>query len=160
MNENEENRMEIERKFLLKELPASLEKYPCRTIEQGYLTTNPVVRVRRDEQDYYMTYKGSGLLAREEYNLPLTKEAYDSLLTKCEGNIISKKRYLIPIDGSDLTIELDVFAPPFAPLIMAEVEFKSMEEANAFCPPSWFGEDVTKNPAYHNSNMAMRDFKV
>lgn len=152
--------MEIERKFLLKELPSSLEDYPYHTIEQGYLTTNPVVRVRREDDDYYMTYKGSGLLAREEYNLPLTKEAYDSLLTKCEGNIISKKRYLIPIDGSGLTIELDVFAPPFAPLIMAEVEFKSIEDANAFCPPDWFGEDVTKNPAYHNSNMAMRDCNI
>lgn len=62
--------MEIERKFTVKKLPENLERYPSRLIEQGYLNTNPVVRVRRDENDYYLTYKGKGLLAREEYNLP------------------------------------------------------------------------------------------
>ena len=37
---------------------------------------------------------------------------------------------------------------------MAEVEFSSIEMANAFIPPEWFGEDVTMNPKYHNSNMS------
>jgi CYTH domain-containing protein len=36
------------------------------------------------------------------------------------------------------------------------VEFGSVEAAEAFLPPAWFGEDVTYRPAYHNSNMAMR----
>lgn len=34
--------MEIERKYLVKILPDHLEQYPCRQIEQGYLSTNPV----------------------------------------------------------------------------------------------------------------------
>ena len=33
--------MEIERKFLIRQLPEHLEQYPCRHIEQGYLCTNP-----------------------------------------------------------------------------------------------------------------------
>lgn len=148
--------MEIERKFLIKKLPTNLDSYVFHEIEQGYLTTNPVVRVRKEDSNYYLTYKGKGLLAREEYNLPLTPEAYQTLIKKAEGNIIRKKRYLLPIEGTSLTIELDVFAPPFAPLIMAEVEFDSIEDANRFTPPEWFAEDVTNNPAYHNSNMAMR----
>lgn len=122
-------------------------------IEQGYLSTNPVVRVRRQDDEYYMTYKGSGLMAREEYNLPLTKEAYEHLVKKSDGNIISKKRYLIPIEDTKLTIELDVFADPVAPLIMAEVEFESVEDANAFVMPDWFIKDVTNDRRYHNSNM-------
>ena len=149
--------MEIERKFLLNRLPKALESYPFHIIEQGYLTTNPVVRVRKEDDNYYLTYKGKGLLAREEYNLPLTQEAYETLLPKCEGNIISKKRYLIPLENTDLTIELDVFAPPFSPLIMAEVEFDSMEAANNFQAPEWFEKEVTNDPAYHNSNMALRE---
>lgn len=43
-----------------------------------------------------MTYKGAGLMVREEYNLPLTKEAYDHLVQKIDGRLIEKTRYLIP----------------------------------------------------------------
>lgn len=100
--------MEIERKFLVSQIPENLNDYPCRIIEQGYLNTSPVVRVRRDNNDYYLTYKGKGLMVREEYNLPLTKEAYDHLISKADGNIITKKRYEIP-DGSGHIIELDIF---------------------------------------------------
>lgn len=148
--------MEIERKFTVKSLPEHLNDYPCLIIEQGYLNTNPVVRIRRQNEEYYLTYKGKGMLAREEYNLPLNAESYAHLKPKCDGKIISKKRYLIPFNG--LTIELDVFDAPFAPLIMAEVEFDSIEAAEAFTPPDWFDEDVTRNPAYHNSNMSRRKF--
>ncbi len=148
--------MEIERKFTVKKLPDDLEGYPFHIIEQAYLNTDPVVRIRREDDRYYMTYKGSGLLAREEYNLPLNRPSYEHLLPKADGNVISKKRYLIPF--SPYTIELDVFAPPFAPLIIAEVEFPSVEEAERFVPPDWFGQDVTQDPAYHNSNLSRRKF--
>ena len=55
---------------------------------------------------------------------------------------------------NNLTIELDVFEGALAPLILAEVEFDSEEAANAFCPPDWFGEDVTFSGAYHNSSLS------
>lgn len=160
--------MEIERKFTLKRLPTNLETYPCHIIEQAYLNTAPVVRVRQQDDSYYLTYKGSGMMSREEYNLPLDKTSYEHLLKKADGNVISKKRYVIPLEDPQFTsdfiplstpnlvIELDVFAPPFAPLIMAEVEFSSIEMANAFLPPDWFDEDVTLNPEYHNSNMSKK----
>ena len=165
--------MEIERKFLIKELPENLSSYKCLVIEQAYLCTEPVVRIRRQDEDYYLTYKGGGLMSREEYNLPLTEKAYEHLLTKADGNIISKKRYLIPISNPvfrndytvpkknvDLKIELDIFEPPFAPLILAEVEFPDEEMALAFIPPAWLYKDVTDNPEYHNSNMSRKVFQL
>lgn len=160
--------MEIERKYTLKRLPDNLESYPCKIIEQAYLNVAPVVRVRRSNDSYYLTYKGGGLMAREEYNLPLNKESYEHLIEKADGNIISKKRYVIPLENPqfddsylpikmpELKIELDIFEKPFAPLIMAEVEFSSIEMANAFIPPEWFDKDVTMDTNYHNSNMAMK----
>lgn len=148
--------MEIERKFTIKTLPENLSDYPCLHIEQGYLNTNPVLRIRKQNDEYVLTYKGKGMLAREEYNLPLNEESYLHLKTKCDGNIISKKRYLIPL--GEHTIELDVFDAPFAPLIMAEVEFDSLEAANAFIAPDWFLEDVTHHAEYHNSNMSRKVF--
>ncbi|MFI3238098.1 MAG: CYTH domain-containing protein [Lachnospiraceae bacterium] len=146
--------MEIERKFLIKTLPKNLAEYDYHHIVQGYLNTSPVVRIRKEDNDYYLTYKGSGMLAREEYNLPLTKESFEHMLPKCDGNIIAKKRHLIPM--GDVTIELDVFEAPFEALILAEVEFDSIEAAKAFIMPDWFLQDVTYDPAYHNSNMSQR----
>ena len=114
--------MEIERKYLIHKLPDHLEAYPHRTLEQAYLCTEPVVRVRRDADDYILTYKSKGLMMREEHNLPLTEEAYCHLREKADGRIITKERYCIPY-GDHLTIELDVFAGNLAPLLLAEVDF-------------------------------------
>ncbi|MGN0329090.1 MAG: CYTH domain-containing protein [Lachnospira sp.] len=150
--------MEIERKFLISKIPENLEQYHCREIQQGYLSTNPVVRVRKDNDDYYLTYKGKGKLAREEYNLPLTKESYEHLIKKADGNIITKKRYEIP-DNTGHTIELDIFEGVFEGTVFAEVEFESIEDANSYIKPDWFTEDVTDNREYHNSNMSQKIFK-
>lgn len=147
--------MEIERKYLVTQLPANYTSYSYHLIEQGYLSTEPVVRVRREDDTYYLTYKSKGLLAREEYNLPLTEESYDHLIKKADGHILTKKRYLIPVKGSDhLIIELDVFEGRFKGLILAEVEFPSIEEAEHFLPPDWFGEDVTFSGEYQNSRLS------
>lgn len=148
--------MEIERKFLIDTLPENLSQYPFRQLEQGYLCTEPVVRIRREDDNYYLTYKSKGLMVREEYNLPLTRQAYEHLLPKTDGIVISKKRYLIPLN--ELTIELDVFEGELAPLLLAEVEFETEEEANAFVPPEWFGEDVTYSTEYHNSTLSRKKF--
>lgn len=145
--------MEIERKYLIKELPEHLDSYPARELEQGYLCTAPVVRIRKDNDTYELTYKGKGLLVREEYNLPLTRESYEHLRTKIDGRLISKTRYMLPLADS-LTIELDVFHGDLAPLILAEVEFPSEALAHDFIPPAWFGEDVTFSAKYHNSNLS------
>ena len=147
--------MEIERKYLIEkeQLPADLASYPFHKIEQGYLCTSPVVRIRRQDDDYFLTYKSKGLMAREEYNLPLTQEAYEHLKSKADGLVISKTRYLIP-EKNGLTIELDVFHEDYEGLLLAEVEFDSEEKANSYNPPAWFGEDVTYSTAYHNSTLS------
>ena len=137
--------MEIERKFTVKTLPVNLEQYSFHHIEQAYLNTDPVVRIRKQDDDYYLTYKGKGMMAREEYNLPLNKDSYYHLREKADGNVIAKKRYLIPIehptfssdysasiDQVSLTVELDIFEAPFENLIIAEVEFPNQEMAKAF----------------------------
>lgn len=146
--------MEIERKFLIDRLPEDLTRYTCHNIQQAYLCTDPVIRIRRQDDDYILTYKSKGFLAREEYNLPLNQESYRHLLEKADGIILSKKRWLIPLQD-DLTAELDVFAAPYEGLYLAEVEFPSKEAAEAFTPPSWFGEEVTYSPLYHNSTLSL-----
>lgn len=147
--------VEIEKKFLVKYLPEGLDSYPHKEFEQGYLCTAPVVRVRREGEDYILTYKGSGLMKRREENLPLNKEAYEHLLAKADGIIITKTRYVIP-EKDGLKIELDIFHGVHQGLVLAEVEFSSEEEANAYQPPEWFGKEVTNCSLYHNSVLSKK----
>jgi len=147
--------MEIERKYLVKSLPDNLESYEKKRISQGYLCTNPVVRIRRSNEEYFLTYKGKGLMAREEHEFPLTAEAFEHMLPKIDGILIDKIRYLIPLDEVH-TAELDIFQGTLAPLRLVEVEFASVEEAEAFVAPDWFGDDVTNSGEYHNSNLSKR----
>ena len=147
--------MEIERKYLVRQLPEHYRDFPSRQIEQAYLCSDPVVRIRREDEEYYLTYKGRGLLAREEYNLPLNEAAYRHLLKKADGIRIEKRRYRIPLaDFPHLTAELDIFAGAYQGLMLVEVEFPSLEEAQSFAPPDWFGEDVTLSGEYQNSRLA------
>ena len=141
--------MEIERKFLLRHLPERLDHYECLALEQAYLCTDPVVRVRRENQDFYLTYKGRGMMVRQEYNLPLNQEAYRHLLAKADGSVITKKRYRIPVPP--YMAELDLFEGIFSGLAIVEVEFPTEREALAFLPPEWMGKEVTQDPRYHNS---------
>lgn len=147
--------MEIERKYLVKSLPENLENYEQKRISQGYICTNPVVRIRRSNDDYFLTYKGSGLMAREEYEMPLTAEAFEHMLPKIDGILIDKIRYMIPLDEKHVA-ELDIFQGVLTPLRLVEVEFESIEDANSFVPPAWFGDDVTNSGEYHNSNLSKR----
>lgn len=159
--------MEIERKFLIKQLPQNLSDYTNHFIEQAYLCVAPVIRVRREDSIYYMTYKGQGMMVREEYNLPLNATAYEHLRQKADGRIITKRRYQIPLENPKsfkpeftfthpLTIELDIFEGDYKGLLLAEIEFETEEEALAFEMLDWFSEDVTNDSRYHNSNMAMK----
>ena len=121
--------MEIERKYLISHIPFDIAGYPFHQIEQ----------------------------AREEYNLPQTKESYEHLRSKADGRILTKKRYLIPMEGTEYTIELDIFLGEYEGLKLAEVEFPSEEAALAFVPPEWFGREVTFTGEYQNSRLALAE---
>lgn len=49
--------MEIERKYLITHIPFDIAGYPFHQIEQAYLSTAPVVRVRQEDDTYYLTYQ-------------------------------------------------------------------------------------------------------
>lgn len=150
--------MEIERKFLVSKeaLPDNLEQYKKNELEQAYIITEPVLRIRKKNNDYILTYKGQGLMKREEIEVSIPKDAYEKLLSKTEGNIITKTRYVIPKENR-LTIELDIFHGDFEGLYIAEVEFPDEESAQAYLPPLWFGKEVTQENTYHNSTLSKMD---
>lgn len=154
--------MEIERKYAINNIPGELEYYKNKKIEQGYLCHNPILRIRKSNEDYYLTYKskfglekkkeGSALI-NNEVELPLTEEAYLSLKQKIDGNIVCKTRYLIPLQKG-LTAELDVFEGVLTGLVFIEVEFPDEKTADEFVPPSWMGKELTEDRQYSNYHLS------
>lgn len=150
--------MEIEKKFLIQKMP-DISAYEKKEIEQGYLCVDPVVRIRKSNDRYILTYKskqGVGdaekleAQVNQEVELPLPEAGYMHLREKVDGHLIQKSRYLIPLpDGH--TGELDIFHGLLSGLVFIEVEFADEEDAAAFLPPDWFGENVSKDERYSNS---------
>lgn len=148
--------MEIERKFLVKYVPDNISEYVHHEVSQGYIYTSPVIRIRKSDDRFYLTVKSDGFLKREEFEIDITEEAFKDLSLKCEGNIISKTRYKIPLEDG-LTAELDVFHGAFEGLMYVEVEFPTEEAANSFIAPDYFGRDVTESEGYQNSALSAMD---
>ena len=149
--------MEIERKYLVNSLPEDLDTHPHVEIEQGYLCTSPTLRIRRMGDFFILTVKEkvrfatSAIVNREE-EFAMSPDSYARLKAKCDGNMVEKTRYRIPV--GDYTAELDIFHGRHEGLHLVEVEFPSVEAADAFVPPAWFGQDVSEDPRYRNSYLA------
>ncbi|MGE4214104.1 MAG: CYTH domain-containing protein [Anaerotignaceae bacterium] len=146
--------MEIEKKYLATSIPFSLDCYKSKKISQCYISTDPTIRLRQSDNRYILTIKGSGLICREEFELLLTNEQYEKLLLKAETPILYKTRYLVPIENN-LTAEVDIYHGSLHGLITVEVEFVSIQSAETFIPPLWFGSDVSNDFRYTNSNLCL-----
>jgi CYTH domain-containing protein len=147
--------MEIERKFLAVLPLINYLTYPCIEIEQGYLSYCPEIRIRKADNNYYLTEKGEGTLSRTEIETSISKDKYDDLSKKVISNTISKTRYLIPLTN-DLVAELDIFTGKLQGLATVEVEFRDEASAINFYKPAWFGEDVTEDKNFKNKNLAKK----
>jgi adenylate cyclase len=111
------------------------------------------VRIRRRNGDAWLTVKSGGGRVRVEEEIVIDAERFERLWPLTEGLRIEKRRYEIDA-GEGLVIELDVYAGALDGLLVAEVEFDSEEEAEAFAPPDWFGDDVTEDVRYKNQRLA------
>lgn len=148
---------EIERKWHIETLP-DLSGLKAKAITQGYLAIGKdgtEVRLRQKADQYFQTVKSEGGLVRQEFETTLNQEQFDTLWPATDGKRLEKDRYKIPHDNH--TIELDVYKGKLKGLVVAEVEFKSMDEAKSFSTPAWFGKDVTDNKGFKNKNLAMLD---
>lgn len=153
---SKETLIEIERKFLLTELPDNLAEFTHEEIRQGYMvigSDGSEARLRDKAGSYTLTVKSKGELSRGEWETPISEEQFYILWVATNGKRVEKTRYTIPYHGH--TIELDVYHGHLAGLTTAEVEFSSEETAQAFEPPVWFGNDVTANSGYKNQNLAI-----
>ena len=145
--------MEIERKFLVKYLPEDLDKAKSAEISQSYISVDPVIRIRKSDDEYILTIKSKGDISREEKEIFISRREYENLLAKAETGAVMKRRYFYPLDG--YTAEIDVYKGALSGLMTVEVEFESIEDAERFLPPVFFGEDVSRLPEYKNASLAL-----
>jgi CYTH domain-containing protein len=145
--------MEVERKFLVSR-PPDLGGAQVDEIEQGYLAigSDGEVRVRRKGDRLLLTAKRGAGLSRQEAEVELDRERFDELWSLTEGRRLQKRRHVIPL--GDLRVEMDVYGGDLEGLVVAEIEFPSEDEAKAFDPPDWFGEEVTGDHRYLNETLA------
>lgn len=149
--------IEIERKFLVKNLPREVKIISTKEIEQTYLATGEEeVRVRKviDKKDiqYFHTIKvGTGLM-RKEIEVPILESTFKQLIQNHKMNFLSKLRMLVEYKGT--TLEVDFYRQsPLRDLKVAEIEFSSKEDAEAFQPFEWLGEDLTEDKNYKNQSL-------
>ena len=146
---------EIERKFLIHELPDVPPTARSMEIKQGYLTSGAdtkEVRVRQIGNRFLLGVKEGSGVVRAETEVDLTRDQFDQLWDLTDGWRLIKTRHFIPY--GNLTIELDVYEGRLKGLVVAEVEFSTVEEAELFETPPWFGRDVTEEISLKNSRLA------
>ena len=127
--------MEIERKWMVTGWPEGLPMEEEFAMRQGYISVRPTVRIREEalaggRTDYVLCFKSEGGLAREEIERSIDKER-------------------LP-DGSALEVNHVDAGRPTA-FWYAEVEYPTVEAANAWQPAAWgladyLGDEVTGQP--------------
>ena len=146
--------MEIERRWLVEGWP-ELEAAAIIHMDQGYFSTRPAVRVRREAEEggpcqYIVCFKGKGGLAREEIEISLDPDQYGRLSAMLGKPMIQKeqRRYSLP---GGLTLEVNQVDPQRdTGFFYAEVEFSTEEAALAWAPPAelspYLSHEVTGQP--------------
>jgi len=147
--------MEIERKFLCKKPDFDLSVYKKTDIIQYYVSTEPVIRIRKTDSAFFLTIKSKGSVSRQELEMEISEKEFDNLVKLTDKAPVSKTRYFIPLKNP-LTAELDIYKGPLSGLFTVEVEFDSLEEAENFIPPQWFGTDVSEDNRYKNSSLYIK----
>jgi adenylate cyclase len=152
--------LEIERKFLVKNLDFKIESFEKKYIKQGYLNAdkNRTVRVRVANTKAFLTIKGKSNKAgttRFEWEKEIAISEAEELLLLCEPSTIEKHRYLVK--KGKHTFEVDEFLGDNLGLIVAEIELNFENET--FDKPNWLAKEVTGVLKYYNSSISKLPFK-
>ena len=147
--------MEIERKFLCNKPDFDIAGFNKTDIIQYYVSTEPVIRIRKTDTAFYLTVKSKGSVSRQELEMEISEKEFDNLVKLTDKPPVSKTRYFIPLENS-LTAELDIYNGSLSGLFTVEVEFESLDDAEKFTPPEWFGKDVSEDNRYKNSALYIK----
>lgn len=144
--------IELERRFLLSELPPGLSK--PRRIHDLYIDgTRLRLRTVEDLDGFVLQRKLGHKRRAEEANpsivnhtsLYLNETEFETL-SSLPGRSLVKVRWIVEANGRRAAV--DVFEGELQGLSMLEVDFDTYEEMAAFTPPSWAGDEVSRHDGF------------
>ncbi len=156
--------MEIERKFLINEFPDNLPLISESVVYQGYISVNPVVRIRSIISDsgtrYELCFKGKGTIARQETEIELDDKTFKELENFLNAPMVRKdfKVYELP-GGYKLECSLVDAGEP-TEFMFAEIEFDTLEQALEYQPPKFFSREVTEDRYYGMASYWIRKSNI
>ena len=149
--------LEIERKFLMDGFPIGLEVLSEVEIEQGYISFNPEVRIRKavdkytGKEEFRITIKGDGDLTRREIEADITSDFYYDTADFLDVKMIQKDYKKYRLGAWKLEVAL-VDPGTDWEFYYAEIEFPTEQDARDFVVPSYFGREITFNEDYKMKN--------
>jgi CYTH domain-containing protein len=153
-------RVERERRYLLGELPPGLKlSDPHTQITDNYVTgTRLRLRKVRDPRTNEWTLKltQKHTPAPPDFSRTLITNMYLSpyeyeVLSVFEGNELRKNRY--PFEHGGRLYAVDVFLGPLRGLLLAETDFETDAEMDAFPTPSFAHLDVTRDELFTGARL-------
>ena len=158
---------EIERKYTINHLPKEIDNILKITQKHIYRDSVCSIRVRKtlklstNEAIYTHTIKAKGKDIEKfsiiELEKEITEEQFEEVKPFKGSTTIEKYRIVIPLEDG-LKAEVDIFEKKLKGLIIAEVEFESIEQAKKFKMPSWFEKEVPHNE-FSNRKMSTKTRK-
>lgn len=131
--------MEIERKWMVAGWPVGLEQTSVYSMDQGYISVRPTVRIRREALQggptaLVLCFKGEGGLSREEIETEIDAALFARLEHLIGRPLIHKERRGYRLPGG-LTLEVNCVDPDLPTAFWyAEVEFETEAQALAWDP--------------------------
>ena len=154
--------IEFERTFLLKNIPAGLEKCESIEISDIYIpksARHPILRIRKKGDVFEMTKKspldGNDSSEQGEHTISLTKEEFEELF-EIKGKRFRKMRYFYPFDGK--TAEIDIYLDNLEGLGVVDFEFNSRQEKDSFKTPDFCLVEVTQNEIFAGGLLAGKKY--
>lgn len=147
---------EIERKFLVTEIPGADALGVGVALRQGYLAVDgPVeVRIRLSEEGARLTVKAGAGLFRTELETEIDADSASDLWAYTDGRRVEKVRHRRTLEGGEVA-EVDIYQGALAGLCTVEVEFADEAAAAAFVPPAWFARELTGEAGWSNAALAL-----
>lgn len=154
--------IELERTYLVRQLPSEVNATEPVEIFDIYFppdNPHPTLRIRKKGNRHEMTKKtclnGTDSSQQQEDTITLSEAEFNAL-AQAKGKQLRKHRHTYR-DGN-VTVDIDVFLDDLAGLVLVDFEFVSVEEKNAFVPPSWCLVEVTQDEAIAGGKLAGRSY--
>lgn len=132
---------EIERKFLVREIPDLKDIKPIR-YERYFIQNTELQQIRVQKRGNVFEKeikKKINTFEYEKYKEIITEEEFSKIASKCKKSII-RDSYLI---SNNPNITIKKYFGEYEGLIRAEIEFNNIDELNVFEIPKWIGKEIT-----------------